>query len=198
LNLSKAQRSKGGFREITDINAIVGVKKMKGGKEHYLSKQERNAIKRGNSQTAGKVAMPINKNARTGGIYQKSVKGALRLQKAGAIQTLKIGSKKIGTPSDGFNARGGAQRWAILYREMRNPRQGWDLSKQFFFQGMKKGLGIFKKVGSKIKMTRSLEKSTVKPNSKYANKLQKSTKKLNENMMNAIFKRAALKFMRGK
>ena len=37
----------GEFRPIKDINAVGGVRKMKGGKQHYLLKQEEGGTKRG-------------------------------------------------------------------------------------------------------------------------------------------------------
>lgn len=188
-------KSRGGdFRPIGDINAIMGVPSLKG-KDHYLADQEKGKAKRGTMKTKGKVALPMDKAARTGGAHNKPVKAALRLQK-GKIQTLRVGNKKLGTPNDGFNARGGAQRWAILQKGMRNSRQGWDLAKQFFFMGMNAGFGVFKKAGSRIKKTRGLEKSSVRI--KATHKLEKATGKLTDKMMTVIFKRAAFKFMRGR
>lgn len=189
--LSRPTSRGGDFRPIGKINAIVGVLKMKGGKKHYLTDQEKGDVKTG--KVKGKVPIPIDKNARTAGAYNRPVKSALRLGNSTQIQTLKIGSENLGV-NDRFNARGGKQRWAILYRGMRSNK--WDLSKQFFFTSINKGLGIFKKVGNKIKKTRSLEESNVKI--KATHKLQRATEKLTPNMMKAIFKREAEKKLRGK
>ena len=203
INLSKPQRSTGEFRQLKNINAVVGVRKLKGGKEHYLALQEEGGTKGGSIQ--GKVAMPMDA-ARTSNSRARVVKGALQLQKKPAMGVLSFSDgKTLGTMNDTFNGgyRKGAQRWAILYKYSglsRNPndkkavgRYGWDLSKQFFFRGMVRGFGLFMMVGSRIKMMRSIEKSSVrvKPTLKFA----KSVNKISQFTLESIFIKNAKKFM---
>lgn len=200
-NLSKPQRSKGGFRKIKDINAKVVVRKMKGGGKHYLEKQETGDRNRGNVKTKGKTALPMAV-ARTAGSDRKPVRGALRLQNVSSIQTLKIGGRRgpardFGLTSDRFKDK---QRWAILYKYSgvagsrgSNP-YGWDLKKQFYFRGMNRGTGVFILKGSRIRMTRQLGGSSVKV--KGLHKFRTSFDRLTPKKMELIFKRAAVKVLR--
>ena len=208
LQLSKPMRSKGGARNLSDINATIGVMKLKGGKDHYLKYQEEGHTKGGS--VGGKVPIPMD-SARTGNSQRKGVKGALKLQ-AGKIQTLNFAGKPFGAPNDGYNAgfRPGAQRWAILYKytglsgrgkvnATSNPskyigRYGWDLTKQFFFTGLKIGYGAFALVGKRITGVRTLEHRTVKIEATH--KFENANSKLTPVMMEAIFKRAANKFIK--
>ena len=197
---SKAQSKRTGeFRPIKDINSIVGVRKMKGGKQHYLSKQEEGDRVRGTGKTRGGVPIPLD-IARSGGSHRKPIKTALRLQNTGAIQTLKVGSDPLGIPGSKFNEK---QSWAIFHKysgtskrnRNANNRYGWKLDKPFFFTALSKGLGIFKIMGKKVSMIRTLEEKTVTIRARH--KFQKSVDKLTPGMMNAIFKRAAERHLRG-
>ena len=131
----------GEFRPIKDINAVVGVRKMKGGKQHYLLKQEEGGTKRGTGATKGGVPIPLDV-ARAGKSHGKPIRRALRLQNAGAIQTLKVGSDTLGVPGSRFHRR---QSWAIFHKysgtskrdRTAGNRYGWKLDKPFFFTGMK-------------------------------------------------------------
>jgi hypothetical protein len=195
-NLSKPQRSKGGFRKIRDINAIVGVKKMKGGKEHYLSKQETGDRNRGNVKTKGRTALPMDA-ARTSGSNRKKVAGRFRIQNVSSIQTLKIGglgrgpARDFGMRGDGFSDN---QRWAILNKYKAANPYGWDLKKQFYFRGMNRGDGVFVVKGSKIKMTRQLGGSSVKVKARH--KFRTEFNGLTPKKMELIFKREAEKELR--
>jgi len=206
--LSKPMRSKGGARNLSDINATVGVLKLKGGKDHYLKYQEEGHTKSGSVK--GRVPIPM-KSARVSDSNKKGVKGALKLTSS-KIQTLNFAGKPFGTLNDGYNAgfRKGAQRWAILYKytglsgsgrvnATKNPkkyigRYGWDLSKQFFFQGIVKGLGAFIQKGKRVRMVRTLEKDNVKI--KAVHKLEKSMDKLSPKVFEDIFKRHAEKHLK--
>lgn len=208
LQLSKPMRSKGGARNLSDINATVGVMKLKGGKDHYLKYQEEGHTKSGSVN--GRVPIPM-KSARVSDSQKKGVKGALKLTSS-KIQTLNFAGKPFGTLNDGYDAgfRKGAQRWAILYKytglsgsgrvnATKNPkkyigRYGWDLTKQFFFTGLKRGYGAFALVGKRIKMVRTLEHSSVKV--KATHKFEKANAKLTPVMMEAIFKRSAMRHIK--
>lgn len=186
---SKAKRSAGGFRKIEDINAIVGVRKMKGGKEHYLLKQDIGGTKKGLSKTLGKVAIPLDV-ARSGQSHGKPIKSALRLQNVGSLQTLKVAGKQIGTPNSSFSR---SQSWAILWKHRKDNRYGWDLGKQFLFQTLSGVMGIFKKAGRGFKKIRNLDNRIIKI--KATRKFQRAIEKLTPVMMEAIFKREARKFL---
>ena len=194
---AKPQRSNGDFRKIKDINAVVGIKKQKG-KDHYLKDQEFGATKRGGAKTKGNVAVPLD-GARTSGSHGKSIKGPLRLQKS-TPQTLQIAGQNLGI-NDNFGAKGGAQRWAIMNkyvngRGVNANKYGLKQAakKQFFFQGMRSGLGVFVKgTKNRISMVRSLKNKTVR--TKATHKFDKSVDALTPQMMETIFVRNAKKYM---
>lgn len=189
--LSKPKRSKGGFRKIKDINSKVAVKKMKGEKEHYLSKQEDGDRNRGSGKTKGRTALPMDA-ARTSGSNRKKVAGRLRLNNVSSIQTLKIGgggrgpARDFGGSGDGFS---GAQRWAILNKYKASNPYGWDLKKQFYFRGMKQGDGVFVAKGKRIVMTRKLGGPSVKV--KGLHKFKREFNSLTPKKMELIFNRLA-------
>jgi len=195
---SRPQRGADNFRDIKDINAIVGVMKMKGGRDHYLLKQEIGDVKKGFRGTKSKVPIPLS-TSRPGNQHRKPIKRALRLTSA-PVQELKLGTKKFGSGSDGFSPR---QRWAILYKyaglsaaDTSSPgnKYGWDLGKQFIFEGIKKGLGVFQLANKKFKMVRTLKKSSVVIKARH--KFEKAVDKLTPQMMETIFKRSASRFLR--
>ena len=201
---SKPTGSKGDFRPIKNINAIVGVRKMKGGKDHYLLKQEVGDTVSGTGKTAGFVAVPTDP-ARTGKRLTRPVKKALRLQSNPKANILKAGGDVIGVPGSRFSNR---QSWAILAKytgASRNSKNragnkyGWNTRKPFFFTGLKSGLkamGVFIQEGKKFSMKRALTGKSRKI--KALHKFEKAITKLSPRMMEAIFKRSASKFIRGK
>jgi hypothetical protein len=206
LYKANPQRKSGEFRKLSGINAKVGVLKMKGGKEHYLKLQEEGGTKTGKEQMQGKVPIPIDKTARTAGAHAGVIKGALQLQRAGAIQTLSIGGRNIGSPGDSFGAKNGSQRWAILYKYTGLSgkgsrgkgkyigKYGWNLNKQFYFTGMKKGFGIFKFEGKgRIHMIRTLEKRSVRIKATHG--FQRSVKTVGQSDMDRIFVKNAQRFL---
>ncbi|PKL40794.1 MAG: hypothetical protein CVV44_04075 [Spirochaetae bacterium HGW-Spirochaetae-1] len=202
---ANAQRSGGDFRSIDNINACVVVRKQKGGKDHYLKAQEEGKTKIGNPKTKGRVPVPLD-TARMGGSSRRPVARPYRLNVAGA-QTLQIGGRPFGTSGDGFNARGGAQRWAILYKYTGRSgsgkgnqkkgqthavgRYGWDMKKPFIFQGMKKGLGIFALKGGRINMIRTLEARAVKVKARHY--FEESLRDVKPQQLEAYFQVAARK-----
>jgi len=186
---ANAKRSTGDFRPIQNINARVGVLKMRGGKDHYLKKQEEGGTSRGNSKTMYKVAFAQDE-ARTGTSRRKPIKGALQLQKSGRITQLQFpNGRPIGVQGDGFTP---SQRWGILYKYTGLSGRGkpastlypWDLSKQFIFTGIRRGLGVFKAIGKRIHMMRQLNKTSV--NIKPTRKFQKSFNKIDKNRLSMI------------
>jgi hypothetical protein len=186
---SKPQNAAGDFRKIQNINSRVAVMKMKGGKDHYLLKQEDGGANRGSMQTKGKVAFPLDP-ARSGNNRSRPIKGPLQLQKAERIQSLTFSNgRPLGTTADGFSPR---QRWGILSRYMKKENPfGWNLKKPFFFTGILSGLGIFQNVGNKIKMIRRLSKISV--NIKATGKFQKSFEAIDNNKLGELMARNARK-----
>jgi hypothetical protein len=206
LQKSNPQHKSGEFRKLTGINAKVGVLKMKGGKEHYLKLQEEGGTKTGHEQTQGKVPIPVDKTTRIAGAHAGVIKGALQLQRAGAIQTLVIGGRKIGFEDDSFGARNGSQRWAILYKYTGLSgkgaagkgkyigKYGWNLNKQFYFTGKKRGFGIFKFQGKgRIHLIRTLEKRSVRIKATHG--FQKSVKTIGRADMDRMFVRNARRIL---
>ena len=153
-------RRSGEPRQLGKINAILGIRRMKGGRKHYLAKLEEGVTRRGHSKTRNRVPIPLTA-ARTSRNINKPISSPNRLTK-GNTQTLKVGSKIFGLPNDRFkNPR---QRFAILYRYFRTGGQGLvgDLKKPFFFSDNSNQLGIFKFIGGRARKIRNLENTAVK------------------------------------
>ena len=157
---ARAIRKSGEPRPLKNINAITGVKKMKGGKQHYLAKLEQGRIQRGGSQTRGRVPIPLT-TARTGQRETKPIAAPNRLIK-GDTQTLRAGGKVFGVPGDRFKTA--RQRFAVLYAYKRRDSRGLtgDLSKPFFFTDNANRLGIFKFIRNRARKIRTLEQSSAK------------------------------------
>lgn len=145
-------------RPLHKIDAVVGVRKMKGNKQHYLAKLENNTTQKGSPLTKGKVPVPLN-TARTTGNYNRAIAGPNRLTKQ-KTQTLKTGSRRIGVRGDGYNST--RKRWGALYGSIRSGKISGDPRKPFFMIDNKNKIGIFKMKGKKVRKIRKLEKSTVK------------------------------------
>ena len=155
-----AVRRSGEPRQLGKINAILGIRRMKGGKKHYLAKLEEGRTQRGNSRTKNRVPIPLT-SARTSRNINKPISSPNRLTK-GTTQTLRAGSKIFGLPNDRFkNPR---QRFAILYRYFRTGSSGLtgDLRKPFFFTDNSNNLGIFKFISGRARKIRNLENTSVK------------------------------------
>ena len=75
---ARARHGSGELRPMTGINAIVGVKALGGGREHYLAMLEVGADKKGMPQLGGKVPIPLD-SARTGEDRSRAVSSAFRL-----------------------------------------------------------------------------------------------------------------------
>ena len=162
VNESRPIRRSGEPRQLSKINAVVGVRKMKGGKKHYLAKLEEGDINRGNSKTLGRVPVPLTAG-RTSLNIDKPVAASNRLRK-GQTQTLRVGGRNFGVEGDGFKT--GKQRFAILTK-YRNSRGGignfvGNLNKPFFFMNKKGEPGIFKFIKNEFHKIRTLEKTTTK------------------------------------
>ncbi len=155
---SRPFRSSGQLRPLSGINAIVGVRKMKGGKEHYLAKAEEGGTQRGNAKTKNRVPVPLVQS-RTGKSEQKPIAGINRLI-AKQPQTLRAGGRNFGLKGDGFGEK---QRFAILHKYRRGAGGlTGDLSKPFFFVSQKGTEGIFRKIGQKFRMMRSLTENRIR------------------------------------
>lgn len=167
-------RKSGEPRPLGKINAITGVRKMKG-QDHYLLDLEEGGPKRGNIKTRNRVPIPLD-TSRTGMTNLKPIAGANRLTK-GQTQTLRAGGKKFGVPGDGFKSA--SQRFAILYNYKKNPSMGrfsGDVKKPFYFLDSSNKLGIFKFIRNKVRKIRNLENRSV--SRKRTNHFRKSVKTL--------------------
>ena len=159
-------RRSGEPRQLHDINAITGVRKMKGGRQHYLAKLEEGRVQRGNRKTKGRVPIPLTA-ARTSQNINKPISSPNRLLK-GDTQTLIAGGKTFGFPTDrrsnGQPWKSTRQKFAALYKYKRTGTGNLvgDLKKPFFFTDNKNKLGIFKFISGVAKKIRNLEDTTVK------------------------------------
>lgn len=145
-------------RPLSKIDAVVGVRKMKGGRQHYLSKLEKGGITKGNRLTLGKVPIPL-KTARISKSDSRAVSKGHRLTSA-RTQTLRAGGKRIGVRGDGYNST--RKRWGALYGAARNNKLSGDPKKPFYMIGNDNKQGIYKMFGKKIRKIRNLEKNSVK------------------------------------
>ncbi len=154
-------RSSGEPRKLENMNAITGVRNMRGGKDHYLLKLELGETSRGNKDTANKVPVPLDVS-RTGKSANRPISRVNRLNTGAKTQTLQMSGRNIGTRGDGFtNPR---RRWGALYAAKNGLRQiTGDLSKPFFFLDNQNRLGIFKFFGKAARKIRMLEDSSIKP-----------------------------------
>lgn len=142
--------SGGSLRPMKNINAVVYVPNIKGGKDHYLKDHEFGKTKQGAKSTKGFIATPTDA-ARTGASYKGKINRAGDLRKIGKIQTLKIKGKKV---EDLFK---GKQLWAVLYKYTKDDRYGWDLKKPFFLFG---NIHVFKR--KRFPRIRTLEETVRK------------------------------------
>ena len=145
-------------RPISKLNAIVGVRKQKGSKDHYLKKLEEGGVTRGNPLTLGRVPVPLAA-ARIGGNDNKAVARGNRLTTA-KTQTLKINGRKIGRKNDGYRSTGA--RWGSVYRAVRTGKIQGDPKKPFYFIDNRGKSGIFKMKRKRIGKIRSIEKTMVR------------------------------------
>jgi hypothetical protein len=143
------------------MNAITGVRRMRGGKDHYLFRLEVGERSKGNKETANKVPVPLDVS-RTGKNANRPIARVNRLNTGATTQTLRMGGRDIGIRGDSFaNPR---RRWAALYAAKNGLRQiTGDLSKPFFFIDNQNRLGIFKFFGKAARKIRMLEDSSIKP-----------------------------------
>lgn len=151
-------RRSGEPRQLSKINAVVGVRKMSKGRDHYLKRLELGSTTRGNSRTKNKVPIPL-RGARIGGSDNKAISAPNRLTK-GDTQTLTLRGKKIGVRGDGYNRTD--KRWGALYRGVRQKTIGGKINKPFFMIGNDGEIGIFKMIRRVISKIRDLSKTSTK------------------------------------
>ena len=151
-------RRNGTPRKLNQINSKVVIRKMSGGKEHYLAKAETPGTQRGNPLTMGKVPVPLT-TARIGKSDSRAISAGNRLIK-GKTQTLRTGGRKIGVRGDGYNKTG--QRWSVLYGSIRRGTINGDPKKPFYMIDNKNNLGIFKLFGKRVRKIRSLKKNSIR------------------------------------
>lgn len=182
IEYSKPTRSKGGARALSDINAIVGVRKLKGGKDHYLLKQEEGGTKKGTGLTQDKVAFPLNA-ARGSGLYNQPIGGRFRIFKNLFHQPVFKNGANFGQ-NDGLRPN---QRFAVASRLITETKM--------FIMETSYGLAVFAKNLGHIEAVRDLKKNSV--NIKPRHLFEQSKNKLTPVMFEAIFKKAASKFLKG-
>lgn len=180
LNLSKPTRTSGEFRTLKNINAIVGVKKQRGGKDHYLKIQEEGGNKKGKALTLNKVAFPLNASRRSG-LYNQPIGGKYRLFGNLFQQPTFKNGKTFGT-NDGLSVR---QRFAIANRIVTGTKM--------FFMETNFGLSIFAKILGHVEAVRDLKKSSVKITATH--KLENSLKRITPPILESLFIKNAKKFM---
>lgn len=183
----------GQLRAMDDINARVFIRKMKGGKEHYLAKMEEGIPQPGNSKTENKVPVPLN-TARTGQSEYKPIANANRLLSSKGPQTLRAGGKKFGVKNDGFK---GNQRFAILqrYRQGGTGRFTGDITKPFFFITNKGNRAVFRWIRGKFRVIRLLNDSYVKV--KANPQFEKAVESFTPQKMDSIYRGVGKRMLMG-
>jgi len=177
-------------RPLNKINAITGVRKMKGGKTHFLAKAENGGTTRGAGNTRNKVPVPL-KDSRINMEDSKAIAGPNRLTK-NATQTLKIKGRPFGVKGDKSLRTGRnfttKQRFAVLNKyhsrlDGNSDKIQEDLYKPFYFIDGNNDLAIFKFKGKRLLKLRSLKKSSVrrKPRPRFENAVKNmSPRKIQE------------------
>lgn len=156
LYKSSPLRRSGEPRQLSKINTLVVINKMRGNKEHYLTKLENGGKIKGNSKTQNRVPVPLD-SARKGGMHRNPILSSYRLNK-NEPQTLRTPDGPIGLKGDGY--RDPRQRFAVIskYRRKQYGSLSGNLSKPFFFLDRDGDPGIFKYIRSSMTMIRSLKK----------------------------------------
>ena len=172
---ANARRSNGrDLRKLHDINAVIGVRKLKGGGDHYLLAQEFGGVKRGTRRTAGKVPVPLQ-SSRTSRSNRKPVAPRYRLIKKTPTQR---------TDLRGLNPR--QQYGALRDRARRGQINRTDL--------IQTENGIFQVEKNKITLLRSTKKSRVHIRAWHP--FQDSIDDLNERVVVRAFRIAARRLLR--
>ena len=167
---------KGGeLRQMDDINAVVGVRQMAGGKEHYLAMLEIGADKRATGQSGG---VPIPVDSARGGNRSRPVQSGMRLNQGTRYEGTVDLSRFAGNPR---------QQYAIMNSMARRGK----LSAGAYYavdHGDKKWL--YKIDKGRATITRDISQDIVKIK---ANPMfQKSVGKLSSADMETYFSRAAM------
>lgn len=167
----------GELRPMQDINAIVGVKQMPGGKEHYLAMLEVGRDKKG----TGELGVPVPVDSARGGNRRSPVQSAMRLER---------GTRYGGTVDLTRFAANPRQQFAIMNSMARKGR----LKNGTYYavdQGTKKWL--YKVDGGFAMITRDISEDIVKIK---ANPMfERSVNGLSRDDMETYFTRAAMILM---
>jgi hypothetical protein len=179
LYKSNPVRKSGEFRKLTSINTKIKIRKMKGGKDHYLKLQEEGGIKKGTTLTLNKVAYP-NLRSRTSNNLYKPIGGRYRIYSQ-LFDQPNVGGKKFGY-NDKFSPH---QRYAI--------GQKYAPPSKMFIMKTTYGLSIFAKQHGQIQQVRDLKRTTIKI--KATHYLEKSMKNFDSNKMDRLFIKNTKKYL---
>jgi len=155
---AKARRSSGDLRPMSNINAIVGVRKIGGNREHYLALLEIGADKKGVPELGGKVGIPLD-SARSGEDRNRAVASIYRFTKGYNIGGKVDLSRFSGNPRQQFAIMNSMARRGKLWGEMKNKQ----ISKHMLYR-VDYGAGqeyLFAIRGKKARIVRDLSKSFV-------------------------------------
>jgi hypothetical protein len=151
-------KSTGKLREMGEINAVVGVKKIGGDRDHYLAMLEIGADKKGSPKLDGAVPIPLD-SARSGESRDRAVASALRLSKGYQLGGKIDLSRFAGNPRQQFAIMNSmARRGKLWIRGQKNKQIG----KHAYYavdQGDKKWL--YQINGKRARIVRDLSESLV-------------------------------------
>jgi hypothetical protein len=161
---SKHIRKNGAIRQMEKINAVIGIRKMRGGVDHYLLAQEEGAF-RSHGIVQGQIGVPLA-SAKSGGKVQQKY----RLTKTHPDSPV-FGGRALREFSSV------SQQWAILQGQIR--RNPGDLKKPFVFNNQ-----IYVLSGKKL-----VKLFAVKPSIliKGRHPFYRATKSLTQNHMQGFF-----------
>lgn len=154
-------------RPLEKLDAVVFMRKMKGGKDHFLKKRDEGGVTRGNMLTLGKVPIPLAAS-RVSHRDDKPISPGNRLTK-GKPQILKAGGRAFGVKGDrrknGRPWKSSGQRFAALYGYAKKANRGTlqgDLQKPFFFIDNSNQMGVFKFIRGRARKIRTLNRKKVR------------------------------------
>lgn len=166
-------RRDGSLRRLRDINAMVVVRQMPGGRDHYLAKKEEGGVRRGSARTGNKVPIPLNA-ARRGGNPN-----------AGIAPAYAIGRKPI--QQDTHRWKSATQFYGAARAMVRRgalARNSW----------IQNAYGVFQVGVNKIKMLRNTESASLPVRSEPL--FEEATAALSERVMRRVWQQTAERLIR--
>lgn len=154
---ARARRSSGELRPLSDVNAIVGVRKI-GDRDHYLAMLEVGADKKGSPELGGKVPIPLD-SARSGEDRNRAVASMYRLTKGYHVGGTVDISRFSGNRRQQFAIMNSMARSGKLWGEMKNKQVSKHMLYRVNYGGGQEYLFAIR--GNRARIVRDMSKSFV-------------------------------------